>query len=79
MQLLHLANEYEKNNFKPIVIIFYSLKQDAQWESVSGRKVEKPFFLTKAIEKCWLKKSESLWQEKGKKSSQTPRIAKILR
>lgn len=51
MQLLHLANGYEKENFMPIVIMFCSLKQDAQWDSVTRRKVEKLLFLPKAIEK----------------------------
>lgn len=50
----------------PTVIIFCSLKQDAQWESVSGRKVEKLLFLPKAIERHWMKKLEKLWQKKGK-------------
>ena len=64
MQLLHLANGYEKENFMPIVIIFCSLKQNSQWETVSGRKVEKVLFLPKAIEKHWMKKSER--QKMGK-------------
>lgn len=50
----------------PIVNIFCSLKQDAQWESASGRKVEKLLFLPKAIESHWIKKLQRLWQEKGK-------------
>lgn len=44
----------------PIVIIFCSLKQDAQWESVSGRKAEKLLFLPKAIERHWNKKLQRL-------------------
>lgn len=58
MQLLHLANGYEKENFMPIVIMFCSLKQDAQRDSVTQRKVEKLLFLPKAIEKNRMKKSE---------------------
>lgn len=58
MQLLHLANGYEKENFMPIVIMFRILKQDAQWDSVTRRKVEKLLFLPKAIEKHQMKKSE---------------------
>lgn len=63
MQLLHLANGYEKDNFMPIVIIFCSLKQDAQWESVTGRKVEKLLFLPKAVERHWIKKLEVVAEE----------------
>lgn len=55
MQLLHLANGYEKENFMHIVIMFCSLKQDAQWDSVTWRKVEKLLFLPKAIEKNQMK------------------------
>lgn len=58
MELLHLANGYEKENFIPIVIIFGSWKQDAQWDSVTQRKVEKLLFLPKATEKNQMKKSE---------------------
>jgi len=44
-----------------IVIIFCSLKQVAQWESVSGRKFKKLQFLPKATERNWIKKLQRLW------------------
>lgn len=52
----------------PIVIMFCSLKQDAQWDSVTWRKVEKLLFLPKAMEKNH-PKDEKVRETADRKSS----------